>query len=464
MRKILLGTTAVVGAALLAQTASAQEAPTVRIGGYFQAYYGHTTQSNPNSFNAQINQPANISVGAGATGATTSPQNNTASTKTGKNDFSADAEIHIFVNGKAANGLSYGAVLELAFDGNEGSAPASSRRTFTYKTSAWMDEMYAFISSPTLGQIRFGDEDGPVGGLMNVGVVTNFGTGGVYGFWQNFVVRPNRTTTSPGDLGDNTKIIYLSPQFAGFDFGISYALNSGTGQDNGCASSFASPTCDRAYAFSGATANGIQSYTDQPQRRNELQMMLRWRGEVAGVGLAVSAGHVSWAAIRDITQSGAITTKTLRPGNVWLGGVQATYLGITVGGNFQGGQSNFFWGSQARGDQSMSQFMVGASYTAGPFTVGANAFWGLYSGSQGFAYNTITGAYTRNNNASNAGQRRSSYSVGANYRLAPGLDLVAEYVRHQVHEPGNNLLGGTGNGAQDKIRADVIMIGTRLAF
>src|SRR3712207_7593353 len=50
MRKILLGTTAVVGAALLAPgTAAAQQAPTVRIGGYFRAYYGYTQQTSPHS-------------------------------------------------------------------------------------------------------------------------------------------------------------------------------------------------------------------------------------------------------------------------------------------------------------------------------------------------------------------------------------------------------------------------------
>src|SRR5215211_4237480 len=48
MRKTLLGTTAVVGAALLApEMAAAQQAPTVRIGGYFRAYYGYTQQTSP---------------------------------------------------------------------------------------------------------------------------------------------------------------------------------------------------------------------------------------------------------------------------------------------------------------------------------------------------------------------------------------------------------------------------------
>ena len=54
--------------------------------------------------------------------------------------------------------------------------------------------------------------------------------------------------------------------------------------------------------------------------------------------------------------------------------------------------------------------------------------------------------------------------MGANYRLAPGLDLVAEYVRHVIHENGFDLDLQTNNGVQDRLRADVFILGTRLAF
>ena len=72
MRKILLGTTAVVGAALLGPSfAAAQEAPTVRIGGFFRAYYGYTQQSGRNSTiagtlpNSRFTSPASSAAAAG---------------------------------------------------------------------------------------------------------------------------------------------------------------------------------------------------------------------------------------------------------------------------------------------------------------------------------------------------------------------------------------------------------------
>jgi hypothetical protein len=454
----------------------------VRIGGYFAGWYSHTSQSNPNSFGAA--QPVSAGNQSGTLGTATSPTSasvsqspatSTQSTKTGKNDFQTDSEIHIYVDGKAANGLRYGAVVELSFNGNEGTTPGGARRTFTLKSGGFIDEMYAYAALPGFGQVRFGDEDGPMGGLMNTGFVTNFGTGGVYGAWQNSVIRPNRTTTSPGDLGDNTKMIYLSPQLYGFDFGVSYALNSNTGANNGCSASFASANCDRVYATTGATSNAIQPYSDYPQRRNEVQAVLRYRTQLGPVGVATSFGHTGWTPIRDMTAAGS-SYKTLRPGNVWQAGLQLSAHGFTVGGAYTFGQSNYYWGSQVKGDQSMWQYNAGASYTSGPLTIGANSFWGSYAGTGGYTFceaivNTSgncstasqVGSLMRNNTASMNSMRRSGMAAGANYRLAPGMDLVAEYVRHTVHEAGNNLVSGTGN-TQDKLRADVVLVGTRLAF
>ncbi len=496
MRKILLGTTAVVGAALLApEMAAAQQAPTVRIGGYFRAYYGYTQQISPHvtgnvggvlgpngvitggSSVFQSQQTGDVGITGTTTFNTTQasaglpsiaaqsfPNNGTSasaalSARNGKHDFSTDAEVHVFVNGKTANGLTYGAVVEIQFDVNEGHYRVV-RRSQTSKTAADIDEMYAFIASPTLGQVRFGDEDGPFGGLMNAGLITNFGTGGVFGDWQDFVIRPNRTTTSPGDVGDNTKIIYLSPQFFGFDFGASFAFNEGTGGDTGCISSFAGPYCDRAYASQGATGFG-RATESLPGRRNEVQAMARWRGNVGPVGLAVSGGTLLSGVVRDITVQGR-QVQTLRSPEVYQFGAQATAFGFTLGATYMFGNTNFFYIPTTRGDKEVEQFFIGASYTAGPFTIGANTFFGTYAGTSGSAFNVSTGAFTRSQ--APQGQRRYAYAVGANYRIAPGLDLVAEWVRHVISERGVDLDGQVNNGVQDRLRANTLVLGTRLTL
>ncbi|NOG70085.1 porin [Roseicella sp. DB1501] len=475
MRKILLGTTAVVGAALLAPSiAAAQEAPTVRIGGFFRAYYGNTQQSARNS-----TSPSGLATNtAGATGnlaqqgsgttviGTNSTESAGHTARLDKNDFSTDAEVHVFVNGKTANGLSYGAVIEIAFNQQEGRNIVQQRAS-TGKTTASIDEYYAFIASPTFGQIRFGDEDGPVGGLMNSGVITNFGTGGVYGDRESFVTRQgnDRTTTSPGGLGDNTKIIYLSPQFFGFDFGASFAFNYGVGEDTGCSSNQSSGWCDSSYAFTGASNFGVAAAgPEMSVRRNEYQGALRWRGSLAGVGLSVTGGYVGSGAAKELSPITNTQRSVFQPLGVWQVGAQATAYGLTVGAQYEHGTSNFFWGNPMKGDRPMDQFFAGASYTVGPFTIGGNYVMQTVEGASRTSYGYTGGVLTATPNPAGAGlMRRLGYGIGGNYRLAPGLDIVAEYSSYTVAERGRDL-DPSNPGVQDRSTAKVFILGTRLAF
>ena len=41
---------------------------------------------------------------------------------------------------------------------------------------------------------------------------------------------------------------------------------------------------------------------------------------------------------------------------------------------------------------------------------------------------------------------------------------MAEWVRHVIHENGVDSDGQSNNGVQDKLRANVFLVGTRLAF
>jgi hypothetical protein len=482
MRKILLGTTAVVGAALLAPAvAVAQEAPTVRIGGFFRAYYGNTQQSGRNSTvpttlaTNTAGSSGNLTTAGGATGqtATTGANAGVGSTegqagiaRLSKNDFSTDAEVHVFVNGKTANGLSYGAVIEIAFNQQEG-RNIIQQRASTGKTTASIDEYYAFIASPTFGQIRFGDEDGPAGGLMNSGVITNFGTGGTYGDRESFVVRQAnaKTNTSPGALGDNTKIIYLSPQFFGFDFGGSFAFNYNDGEDTGCSTNAASGYCDSSYAFTGASNFGIAAAgPNMAVRRNEFQGALRWRGSLAGVGLAVTGAYIGGGAARELSITGT-QSRVFNNLNVFQVGAQASAYGFTVGAQYEHGDANFFWGNTLRGDRPMDQFFAGGSYTMGPFTVGANYVIGVFEGGSRTAYGyNAANVLTRTPSAANSAMmRRIGYGVGGNYRLAPGLDIVAEFTSFTVAERGRDL-DPQNAGVQDKSTSKVFILGTRLAF
>ena len=477
MRKILLGTTAVVsavvGGAMMAPQASAQEAPTVRIGGFFRAYYGYTQQSSAQSTNS-TNLPTTV-----GNSTTFIPAGGTNIARLGKHDISTDAGIDVIVNGKLANGLTYGAQISLNSSGLEGRQLVGSRSS-AGKTTVAVDERYAFIAHPRFGQVRFGDEDGVMGGLMNSGWVQGFGTGGVHGSWESFVTRQagGRTTTAPGGLGDNSKIIYMSPQFAGFDFGASFAPNANVGEDVGCPNEGASGFCDRATAFTGARGFGIYAAgPEQAARRNEYQAALRWRGNVAGVGVAATVGYIGSGAARDLTANGQ-QFRVFNNLNIIQAGVQASYAGFTVGANYTYGDYNFFWGNTLRGDRAAEQLVVGGQYVAGPITVGANFTTGLFEGAsrsslvenatntafipgsvRPAAFNPVTGVGA--NGA--AGMRRWGMGVGANYRLAPGMDLIAEYVYYSVREQGRDL-DANRPGIQSRAFSNVFLTGVRMAF
>ncbi|MFC0410252.1 porin [Roseomonas elaeocarpi] len=467
MRKLLLGSTAVAAAALMTpQGAKAQGADPflpagppmvshraleVRVGGYFRFNYSYTdegqnqnnTDSRPGA--ATVSGPfttTSTGVNAGTNGANQTTVTNSPAVQTarrGKSDLASDAEIHIVANGKATNGLRYGVAMELEVDYNNANYSTSSG-TRAAKTAIDTDEMWMYIAGD-FGQFRFGDEDNVIN-LMSVGHVANFGTGGMDGDQNDTITTNSRfATTWTSDTGDNTKIIYMSPQFFGFDFGGSFAFNTGEGEDTGCNLGYVTSECDSANAFTGSS----------PRRRNEVAAIVRWRGSFGGVGLQAAGGL--WHS--DVTKVlGVTSTRGIGLGkemNVGYAAAQATAYGFTVGGEYYWGSTNATFNPLVRSDisqQNLKNFFGGISYTIGPVTVGANYARQLSAGSQSVA----------------AVRQEGGWAIGATYVLAPGLSLVADFVDQSRKERGFNF--STASAGASNNRADVrsVLIGTRIAF
>ncbi|MCS6891368.1 MAG: porin [Rhodovarius sp.] len=491
MRKILLGTTAVVavGFASAAITpAEAQTAPTVRIGGSIAAYWGYAQQRGrdittlPTAITGlpttAIGQALNLER---PTAPFVPPGNTTQGSSAAymsPHDFVVLPAINFNIDGKLANGLAYGGAILLNMNSMEG-RNIVQRRASAPRTTVSIDEAWVYIRHPSFGEVRFGDEDGPMGGLMNSGWITGFGTGGVFGAWEQVATRAaqNRTMTAPAGLGDNSKIVYLSPQFFGFDFGLSFSPNLGEGGSTGCPNDVASGWCDSSWAFRGASAAGITAAGGfLGARRNEYQVALRYRGNFEGVGIAATVGYIGSGAARDILNGGA-TIKTMRGLSVFQVGAQASYAGFTVGANYSTGAFNWFWGNTRVGDRDAQQFSAGITYTAGPITIGGNMVTGLFEGgSRMSVVNGATGATAPLpfGAAGSAMQRRWGWGIGGNYRLAPGLDLIAEYAYHSIREPFvTPAVGSTTNAAGvvqlggvpgQRASSSVFLLGTRLAF
>lgn len=191
IKKLLLGTSALLGAGLLATAspASAQQGPTVSPGG---------------KLNVSVSGFARFLWVAGDVKERYGGQQSSS-------DFRNDTEVHIIARGKdESTGIEYGATVEFEADTN--------RNDNT-------DETWVIVKGP-FGELRFGDEDG-ASDLMKLGAFTiAAGTGGIDG-----TVDLPRLVAGV-NTSDATKIIYFTPRIAGFQAGVSYTPNAGSSGDN----------------------------------------------------------------------------------------------------------------------------------------------------------------------------------------------------------------------------------------
>jgi len=455
MRKILLGTTGVIGAALIglgaaqAQTVQAgpgqgqavtvptgASAPTVRLGGYMQTTFAWVDD--------QLDYARGAPTGVNAAGLQ----------RRSTNDFRNEVELWVFVNGKAANGLAYGAEIQIQND-NVGGGSGSALD---------FDEAYMFVSSPTLGAIRFGEEDSAASLLqVRAPTITAFGPDGA---WDVGILgTANGTGGNPSlmtginDGNDATKVIYLSPQFYGLDFGVSYAANAGEGDR---------AFFGRAVDTLGAGGTAIPPSNTQRDKigvNNEYSAALRYRGSFSNVGIAAGLGGMWASAQRNAAAGGpafspAGSTNRFTDINAYTAGLTLTAYGFSFGGEYT-------WGSysgtsvgrapvannpdgSARDDSN--HWVLGLTYTTGPWAFGA------YYGQA----NQDNGCTIRPGGAcvDVSDREQTGWGIGVVYTLAPGLELFANYNDMQDKNVNITLQGGT---LQNRDWQGVLA-GTRLAF
>jgi predicted porin len=415
---------------------------TARFNGRYRMYGGWVDQS-PGDFNnaAGVKQTSQSSI-----------------------DFIDYGRLFTGFDGVAANGLRYGATLEIRM-GSGGNAEGDTRSGLFFRR-AW-----GYVGTPTLGQLRVGS--GPTGAVetMHVGHITGFGSGGWDGDAPAFVIGTNPSDSfwySSSGRNNYTKIGYYSPQFFGFDIGLSYGPNDGSfGGDSACSfDSFSganSRNCDRV--------DGSVNADNLVRAQDIYEIMARYRGTFGPVGLAVSGGYVGSGTVDNLAPAG-LSAENL---SVYVGGATVSFAGFTVGGIISGGKANL--GSQGfatnratsanlaggafgggsltprfdvpGGDnEDLFTWSLGAQYTFGPFVVGAQ-------------YNVADSA---GHQAAGTGKReRQGLAVGGTYNIAPGLALFLEYLYGEVKENNVNVITGAANSQQNN-KADVNLVSLGISF
>jgi Gram-negative porin len=372
-------------------------------------------------------------------------------------------------DGKAANGLRYGATIELRENFNSGvftgsqtstistTATATSPSGNTSAQTVFVRRAFTYLASDQAGIVRFGQTDGVIG-LFDPGIFTsqswdagigNFNGGANQSFSvQGPVAVPFVWLAQAGADYANQKIVYLSPQFFGFDFGVQYAPSMGNAEQY----AGVGVGCNQA----SASCIGLTSGNDATRWFNQVGLGLRYQQNFGPVDVK-AYGFWETAGKENLTIGGYATTNQARLGtlvggitsgaqnvhydnlNFYKGGVAITALNTTFAADYIGGDVNGQLAMRPTGGAPTNAVVTGLTYANGPITLGAEI--GIVD-TQGDA--RLVGI-----------SQRHEYEIafGGNYKLAPGVQLVGELMYTHRHQGGYDFMnaglgaGGTATAA-----------------
>ena len=471
------------GMAAVADAQTASPAPgtvTVRLNGRFRFFAGVVSDRSANN-NAAGSSTGTVNAAGQGTLTGTNKQSSYA--------FGNYARLYPGFDGVAANGLKYGASLEIRQDQNSGAGGGvygSISQQNRARSGLYFRREWGYIGTDQLGIIRLGSTDGP-SSLYMTGNFENFNDGGLNGDAPGLWSQNIYMTWPFADVGNTyttTKAIYLSPQVYGFDFGVSY--EPGTGNvlnNNACngatyqavnfvnsAGAFTPATGANSAGVSGPGCDRLSSSPingESARRRNTVDALLRYRGTFGGFGIAATGGYIGGSHVLDNSgfafNNNPLAAGGLRPNYDGLSvgdfGLAVTYGGFSVGGKYQFGRMNGQWSLVPKGLQDSQAMLAGFSYTYGPFIVGAHYLQYLSAGDPGNAY------FGRN-------RREEGVAAGGTYSLAPGLSLFASYLWNERKQSGYNFITGqgvtaanpSGNPFSNKVTGQVFALGTSFSW
>ncbi len=300
------------------------------------------------------------------------------------------------------------------------------RRAFAYIGGDW-------------GAIHFGSDDGPLG-LLDAGVTTfqTYNDGG----WNddlNDIGNPDTPVFPfPSGIGNEyttSKVVYLSPQIAGFDFAASFEPD-----DNPLGDSI-----NGAAPFSPELSTGVLT-GEIARRRNTYEGAVRYQGDLGPAGIYAMAGYMGSATVS--RGPGAPAGAKYNNLGLFMGGLALNFGGLRVGGSVVTGQGNNQLALSVDGQHNMFAYLGGVQYTLGPATVGAS-YMNIVS----------AGALSEAGTALGSQRREGGINVGGTYVVAPGLLgwLSASY--GQRYQGGFNFNTGTLGAAANNVNFKAIALG-----
>jgi outer membrane protein OmpU len=371
MKKVLLGTTALVSAGLVAQQAQAADPIELNVGGY-QNWATWIGDNDSNAATASL--PAQPGFNRY------------------DNRIVFDGEIQFKGKTVLDNGLEVGVRFEL-----EGETQGDQQ-----------DETYVYLEG-SFGTFRVGNDDPVSYSMATAAPYLNylFGANSATVFTNGlsqFFSATGRTAagagyatfaTFPGMTGDDAQLMYFTPVFNGFQFGISYAPSQGEARSGG------------GYFLGTRTA----STGTAPALAEEWSIAGRYDGEIGDLGVTVALGYDQAVGS---TVSPSIQAKDHEAYNAGL---------VLYYGNWGFGGS-YLNVSNMRGFAGTDQWAMDlgiAYWSDGAWSMGAywlHAETDFAPGALGVAAGPIAGA------GNGVTDKFDAYRVQAQYDMGPGIAVT----------------------------------------
>jgi hypothetical protein len=371
MKKVLLGTTALLGVGTLAGGAMASDGIKLDVGGFFRTAY-------------QVNFDDH------------SASNSDGTTDLGHDHANdgvfSDAEIHFKGEVTLDNGLTAGARVEL-----EGE-----------QSNDQIDEAYIYFSGG-FGEVRVGSDDDAMQAMCVTppGSTSNFGatspdniasnTGGLLSADTNGTISSNSVCTgvdgsnsdnAAGGRTDAQKIVYFTPNFSGFQLGVSYTPNDGvenqTGEGGGPHIGMPAESSNRArhnfsayatYSYEGdgwgLTWGGGGGWEGHVENASDADGGQRSASDYYQTGLNLSFGGFkvggAFEYYNDVSFAvgGDGETRSL---DAWVaaGGVSYNVDAWTVGLQYSHGRYQFLEVDDSKGHDTQDRIVLTGNYDMGP--------------------------------------------------------------------------------------------------
>lgn len=318
MRKSLLASTALVGAAALLAAPAAAE---VKVSAFAQFHASALDQDDARKAGAQ------------------------------DYDFTTNTEVNFSGSHELDNGLTFGFQVQLEADVGRGRhTHGSVGDTFADDTgldkgaeggTAIIDENDVWVSG-SFGKVVFGNQDGAADSMMVQGSAVGVGFGGIGNpTFSGVTAVTNKAPTSSdvSDSGDAIKITYYTPRFSGIQAGVSFAPDLDSGSDS-----------SNAGTWDGGPGTGLENF---------VELGLNYNETVNGVGItAAVVGVFADSPIgKDRTGFGV--------------GLKLDFAGFSVAGGYAQTEDDGLTGDTL----DASVFDLGVGYSTGPWTVALGAVW-----------------------------------------------------------------------------------------